>query len=249
MSDDPLSHPIWAALSTSHRSLAQTLGRARRYPAAVAPYAALDPHAARTGEATGALEDLRQLLEPGEGILLAGERPSALAGLQWGDTIPCLQMIFPADVPLPDPIPGISVQPLGCAEGPEMMDLIAIAYPGYFRAETCRMGRYFGVRDPGGRLIAMGGERLCLHLPGQPPWHEVSGLCSHPDYASKGLGTAVLRQILATQRATGACSWLWVAEGNRRAVSLYRRLGFRTTARTELHRLHRLPALGPVRGC
>lgn len=245
MPDDPLLDPIWMALSTSHRPLAQTLGRARRYPAAVAPFAALAPLAASKGIAgrpngtLEALDELSQMLGPAEEILLAGVRPPDSPSLTWMGSIPCRQMIFPPETPLPEAVPNHSIERLGCAAAGEMLDLIAVAYPGYFRPETCRMGRYFGIRDPQGRLIAMGGERLCFQVPGQPPWHEVSGLCSHPDYAGGGLGTAVLREILATQRATGAASWLWVAEANRKAIALYQRFGFKTLRHTELHRLRR----------
>ena len=236
--------PIWAALSTSHQQLAQVFGRARRYPAAIAPFAAMDPtlgqsDGPRAGD-TRALEDLYQLLQPGEEIYLAGlnshqlDELQAFSGLRAAGAIPCLQMIFPRQAPLPDIPGGNVVEPLSCDNAGEMLDLLAIAYPGFFKKETCRMGRYFGIRDGNKRLIAMGGERLCLH-----PWREVSRLCSHPDHAGRGLGTAVLREILATHREEGSSSWLWVTESNTGATALYRRLGWQTIRRTELQRVCR----------
>ncbi len=244
MPEDPLSDPIGSALSTTHRHLAQTSGRACRYVAAVAPFAALAASgnaATQANDALEALKDLHRLLQPGEEVLVAGARPAQCAGLACTGTIPCRQMIFPFDAPLPQALPGSLVEPLTCANAAEMLALISVAYPGFFRPETCRMGRYLGIRDAQGRLIAMGGERICLQAPGRRPWHEVSGLCSHPDHAGKGLGTAVLHEILATQRAMGASSWLWVAEANRKAIALYERSGFQTIRHTELHRLRRSP--------
>ena len=116
-----------------------------------------------------------------------------------------------------------------------MVDLITLAYPGYFRAETCRMGRYFGVRNAAGQLVAMGGERLCLD-----PWHEISGVCTHPEYTRQGFGTAILRQLLALHRDAGLRSWLWVTETNRKAIDLYLRLGFEVIHRTEHGRITRV---------
>ncbi len=137
------------------------------------------------------------------------------------------------------PSPALAIESLDCRHAPEMMALIAVAYPGYFRPETCRMGRYFGMRDLHGRLIAMGGERLCFDLPGQSPWREISALCSDPAHAGGGLGTAILARIVATHRAEGSQSWLWVVETNRKAIDLYLRFGFEIRGRSDLQRVQR----------
>ena len=244
MPDQALTQAVWTALSTTHRPLALLHGQARRYPAAIAPFAAIESPSA------AALGDLRQLLSPGETVFLQGARPPDIPGLLWGGVIPCLQMIFPAAAELPRCDPTIPIESLDCSHATEMMDLITLAYPGYFRPETCRMGRYFGVRDAGihsagirdagihsvkGRLVAMGGERLCLD-----PWHEISGVCTHPDYTGGGFGTAILRQLLGLHRDAALRSWLWVTETNYKAIDLYLRLGFEVVHRSEHGRITRV---------
>lgn len=245
MSQNPLAEAVWAALSTTHRHLADTYGSARRYPAAVAPFAALQNSSA------DAFLDLRHLLLPGESVFLQELRPPSIPGLLWAETIPCLEMVLPfapfpertanlpADRFTPQPSPTLPIKSLDCRHAPEMMALIAVAYPGYFRPETCRMGRYFGMHATDGSLIAMGGERLCFQLPGQPPWREISALCTHPAHAGRGLGTAILAHILALHRGEGSQSWLWVVETNRRAIDLYLRFGFEIRGRGELQRVGR----------
>ena len=37
----PLDHPIWTALTTTQQALAEGDARARRYPTAIAPFAAM----------------------------------------------------------------------------------------------------------------------------------------------------------------------------------------------------------------
>jgi ribosomal protein S18 acetylase RimI-like enzyme len=239
MSDVPvtwladLADPIWLALNLPHRHLSLHRGQARRYRAEVAPFAAVEENT------EAAMSDLRELLQPGEAVYLAGEPPAAASGLRYGGAVPCLQMLFPLDSEVPQTPPGPEViVPLDCTNAGEMMDLIAIAYPGYFRAQTCRMGEYYGVRDDEGTLIAMGGERLVFGSEGLV-YREISGLCSHPQHAGRGLGTQLLLHLLRKQREAGAVSWLYVLESNRRAIHLYRRIGFVTVQRVELHQLIR----------
>ncbi len=235
MAQDPLSHPVWTALTSTHQSLARGSGNALRYPAAVAPYAAVESNT------VAAFQDLCQWLAPDETIYVQGERPPEVPGLLWQGTIPCLQMTLPANAALPK-LSGIPlIEPLDCRHAGEMVDLITVAYPGYFRPDTCQMGRYFGVRGPDGLLSAMGGERLCFQAEGDAPWREISGLCSHPTRAGKGLGTAILCHLLAIHRAEGSRSWLWVAEKNKRAADLYLRFGFEVREQSKLQRLQRLP--------
>lgn len=229
MAEDPLGNAIWEALASSHRGLAEVQGLARRYPERVAPFAAIQE------QSEAAMRDLSALLRPGEHVYLMGSRPPEAPGLQWDGIVPCLQMLFPDAEPLPAVPEEIEVEPLDCGNAPEMVDLIEVAFPGYFRAETCRMGRYYGVRDRAGQLVAMGGERLVLD-----PFREISGLATHPAHRGRGLGTAVLRRVIADQRGAGAVSWLHVAEANTHAVELYRKLGFQVLRRVELHRIRRI---------
>ncbi len=232
---DPLPHAVWRALTSSHRPLALVHGQARRYPAEVAPFAALET------ASSAALHNLLALLAPTESVYLLGHPPPAIRGLRWDGVVPCLQMVFPPDAPLPPPSTGTpAIQPLTCDHALELLDLITLAYPGYFRSQTCRMGRYWGVRDSDGTLIAMGGERLVLAAPGQPTWREISGLCTHPSRPGRGLGTALLAHILAQHRAEGSRSWLHVTQNNLRAITLYQRLGFQTVRGIEAHRLRRV---------
>ncbi len=228
MAHDPLPNAIWQALETSHRHLAATRGKARRYPSAVAPFAALDE------PTPAALADLACLLDPGETVYLLSDRSLEAPGLRADGLLAGLQMIFPPEAPIPSQPPAPPIEPLDCRHASEMLDLITVAFPGFFRPKTCLMGPYFGIRDRGGALIAMGGNRLVLH-----PWYEISGLCSHPSHAGQGLGTAILRRLLAEHRAASVTSFLHVSADNRKAIELYLRLGFQVLRRIELHRVQR----------
>ena len=223
-SRDPLQDAIWGALTSSHRHLAQVHGAARRYPKNIAPFAAVER------VSTAAMVDLRELLQPGESVYLLGPAPPETPGLDRGTTIACLQMILPTGAPFPLSNEKIKVEILNESHAAEMLALITLAYPGFFREETWRMGRYFGVRGAEGQLIAMGGERLVLD-----PYREVSGVCTHPAHTGQGLGTAVLRRILTEQRTAGHISWLHVAQSNASAIRLYHQLGFVDLRSIDLH--------------
>ena len=235
MPPDPLRNAIWEAVTTAHAPLALTHGRVRRYRAEIAPFAAVEE------PTPAALNDLLPLLAPAEPVYLLGDRPPEISGLRWDGVVPCLQMVFPEEAPVPDaPASSQEIVPLTCEHAREMLALITVAFPGYFRSETCRMGRYWGIRDSDGTLIAMGGERFVLVPPGRATWREISGLCTHPSRPGRGLGTALLAHILAQHRAEGSRSWLHVTQNNLRAITLYQRLGFQTVRGIEAHRLRRV---------
>ena len=81
-----------------------------------------------------------------------------------------------------------------------------------------------GIRDAG-RLIAVG--RLL-------PRGEIGRLAVAPDRQGEGLGTLVLRELIA--RAPGVDLWLFTGEHSAGNLRLYARLGFAET--------HRVPADG-----
>ncbi len=224
--------PVLSALRSTHRHLAQQAGEAVRYVAEVAPFAAMPPGGA------SALEDLAGLLEPGECVWVFAEALRQSDLLRHEQTLPCLQMVFRPELPLPETHG--EIEELSPADADEMLALIGIAYPGFFRRRTPEMGRYFGVRRRG-RLVAMGGERLRL-----PGYAEVSGLCTHPEHRGQGYAASLLGRLLGRHRREGVVSLLHVGAGNTHAIELYHRLGFIIARQLDLHRLRKSGGSAPV---
>ena len=219
-------NPVHIALRTTHAALAITHGEANRYPAAVAPFAAI------ASPTTTALRDLHTLLTPGEFVWLTalGDAQPQAAGLAIQTTIDVLQMVLPAEVELPRRDPAIV--PLTCENAREMVALTDIAFPGFFRPRTCEMGDYFGIYSTENELIAMGGERLIF-----PGYSEISGLCTHPGCRGQGHAARLLWHIARLQRSRGIIPWLHVTATNVNAVNLYLKLGFETIRSIKLHKL------------
>jgi len=228
MNDLPESlfaNPAWHALQTKHRHFAVSVGDACRYPADVAPFAAV---AAPT---TVALQQLHSLLAPGEPVWLIGERYPAVPELNFEGTMECLQMVLPETVTPAGPTN--EIVRLSNANAPAMVALTTIAFPGFFRSRTSEMGSYYGIRSDG-ELIAMGGERLRLD-----GYAEISGVCTHPAHRGKGLAASLIWQLARTHRRDGLVSWLHVGGENHRAIELYLRMGFRAVRKVMLNRISR----------
>jgi GNAT superfamily N-acetyltransferase len=209
-------NPPMEALSSSHRHFAITSGRACKYPADVTPFAAMEDNSVE------ALRELFSIMEPGEATYIISEAPVAMPkGLSCGAPFGVKQMTYPQDRPLPfAPEVDVDIEPLSCANAAEMVELTSIAFPGFFRIRTCEMGTYYGIRH-GGRLVAMCGERMNIG-----DYHEISGLCTHPDFRGRGYAAALMMQLMREHRDAGLQSYLHVSANNANAIALYERMGF-----------------------
>ncbi len=215
--------PVWSALDGPHQSFRVAKGEACRYPADVAPFAAV------ASPTVSALADLRSLLEPDESVWVASAELPRLVGLGIEARLDCLQMVLPREVDTADSTADITE--LSAAHASEMVALTDLAFPGFFRARTYSMGSYCGMRRDG-ELIAMGGERLKLS-----GYSEISGVCTHPGFRGKGLATRILWYLAAKQRREGVVSWLHVTVSNSNAIELYRAMGFRSVRTITLTRI------------
>jgi GNAT superfamily N-acetyltransferase len=223
LTDPRFLNPVWHALRGPHRHLAIGGGAACRYPADVAPFAAVGERSAE------AQRQLHALLGAEESLWIA-DSPSH-PGLSVEQELECVQMVLPPQAPLPPP--GAGIVPLTGANAVEMVALTDLAFPGFFRPATYRMGTYAGVRMDG-QLIAMAGERL--RLEGYP---ELSGICTHPDHRGQGLAAGLIGHLVRAHRREGLTSWLHVGAPNTRAIDLYLHLGFKRVHRILLRRISR----------
>ena len=230
LTDTRFLNPVWHALHGPHRHLAIGSGAACRYPADVAPFAAMEAGSA------AAQRQLHALLGVGESVWVAGTADHP--GLRVEQELDCVQMVLPRDAPppvparVPAPVPDIV--PLSGENAAEMVALTDVAFPGFFRPATHRMGSYVGIRVDG-RLIAMAGERL--RLEGYP---ELSGICTHPKHRGRGLAAVLIGHLVEAHRRAGLTSWLHVGAPNTRAIELYERLGFLRIRNLMLRRISRI---------
>jgi GNAT superfamily N-acetyltransferase len=217
------ANPVWHALQTRHRHFAISSGEACRYPADVAPFAAV------ATPSKSALQSLHSLLAHGEYVWLIGESYPFVPELSCMENLDCLQMVLPGEVTPPEPAPGII--PLSSANAREMVALTDLAFPGFFRNRTCEMGSYYGVRSDG-ELIAMGGERITLD-----GYTEISGICTHPAHRGQGHAASLIWHLARNHRREGLTSWLHVSAENHHAIELYLRVGFTIVRKVTLHRI------------
>lgn len=87
-----------------------------------------------------------------------------------------------------------------------------------------------GIRPPAAfaRLRSAGRDAACGLAVCEPPWVGLFDLATDPGLRSRGLGTRLVRGLLAWGADAGAGrAYLQVVGGNDGAIRLYRRLGFR----------------------
>jgi ribosomal protein S18 acetylase RimI-like enzyme len=211
---NPLDNPIWQSLNTSHASLAESNGRARKFVFEVSPLGGM---ADESGQSYAALAEL---LQPDERVgIFVHSLPKHSQQLELILSGDLLQMIYEDNGPIEAPT--VPATPLSTSDVPEMMELAQLTKPGPFHLRTIELGDYFGIRRDG-VLVAMTGERLRL-----PGYTEVSAVCTHPDHLGQGYAAGLVRLVVDRIRARGEKPILHVRGDNSRAVALYQRLGFK----------------------
>lgn len=212
-----LDRPIWSALTTSHRHLAEGGSLALRYPVDMTPFADVVDMSAASFAALG------DLMLPSQVVALFTPEPvEAPAGFKVVLADTGEQMIgSPADSPLRD----VEIVRLGAADVPAMVALTTLTKPGPFAARTHELGTFLGIRA-GGELVAMTGERM---KPGK--FVEMTAVCVHPDYRGRGYAQALLAAVARQIEARGEIPFLHVFSHNASAIALYQRQGMRIRRR------------------
>lgn len=212
-----LDRPIWSALTTSQKHLAEGGPRALRYPVDMTPFADMIDMSKESFAALGDVMSPSQVA-----ALFTTEPVDVPANFKVVLSETGEQMIgSPADSPLRD----AEIVTLGAADVPAMMALTELTKPGPFAARTHELGTFLGIRA-GGELVAMTGERM---KPGK--FTEMTAVCVHPDYRGRGYAQALLAAVARQIEARDEIPFLHVFTNNKSATALYQRQGMRIRRR------------------
>lgn len=166
------------------------------------------------------LQALSALCEPGESFYCSGWDGPAPEDWRIEAEGRMFNMVWDAPCPAQDQAP--EAVPLMAAHAQQALDLALLTKPGPFGLRTLELGEYFGCFDAQGRLMAMAGERMQAEQ-----LHEISGVCTHPDFQGRGLARRLMLKLVRRQLQRGETPVLHVMSANAGARGLYERMGFR----------------------
>jgi predicted GNAT family acetyltransferase len=208
---EPLDNPVWHSLRGPHAGLADTHGKAARYPAEVAAFSAVVDE-----QGDEAWADLATLHGPRPHPVLFRDVIAPPPTWEVLMRFPTLQLVAPDSI---DSEP-CAITELSIDDVDDMLALVELTEPGPFFRRTIELGTYLGVRQEG-RLVALAGERM--RIDGAT---ELSAVCTHPDVRGSGLARALIAELVTRIRARGDLAFLHVLEENTTAIAAYGRLGF-----------------------
>ncbi|KAG8152934.1 GNAT family N-acetyltransferase [Burkholderia catarinensis] len=216
-----LDRVVWNALTGKQRRFALGNERAWRFPADIAPFAAIEDTSAASFDALCEL-----IAAHGPAALVTPDEIEPPAGLSVIRRATLLQMVWQGTL---DPAYESEHVTLAEADVPEMLALTTAAQPGPFGPRTFELGNYIGIRGEG-RLAAMAGERMQLD-----GYTEISAVCVDAAFRRQGLAARLIRSLIAAIGARAQTPFLHVLTTNQVAIERYVALDF--VVRREMHLL------------
>jgi ribosomal protein S18 acetylase RimI-like enzyme len=221
MRDDPqqpLDNIMWNCLTGPHAQFAVGAGDARRYARGFSPIVGF-----RNPEQPD-FAALRPFCEADERFYCDIWSGAPNAGWQIEKEATMFKMVWEGTMPKTDDAPDAILLHQGHAD--QALELATLTNPGPFGLRTIELGEYFGYFEAT-RLIAMAGERMTAGT-----LHEVSGICTHPEYQGRGLARQLTSKLVRRQLQRGETPFLHVMSANLAARALYEKMGFRNYRET-----------------
>jgi len=209
-----LDNPIWNALKSGNKDLAEGNQQASYFKRTVAAFAGLESYSAEDFEAlyrVSPFDDMPVVLfTPGEITVPVNWEISLKKNIT--------QMVYAKAIPAEETV--LHGTALMDKDVPAMIALATLTKPGPFLSRTIEFGNYEGIFD-GSNLVAMAGQRM------QPdPYTEISAVCTHPDFAGRGYAAVLIRRQVRQIIQAGRIPFLHVFSDNFPALNLYLKLGF-----------------------
>ncbi|OHT45803.1 GNAT family N-acetyltransferase [Flavobacterium tructae] len=210
--DHKLDNPVWYALSENHSAFALDYDGTKFYNPDYCPFGSFI-----VSEST--LTAIKQYELLTDSFFIVGEKPEIDDSLTIIKELICLQMVIQDKIQL-----AIDTEIVKLTENhnAELLQLVNLVQPGYFKTQTPLLGNYYGIFKEA-QLIAVAGERMKMN-----DFTEVSAIITHPDHTGKGYAKQLISHVVNSILDESKTPFLHVVENNIGAISLYEKLGFVT---------------------
>ncbi|MEC3907726.1 GNAT family N-acetyltransferase [Tamlana sp. 2201CG12-4] len=212
-----LDNPVWYSLTEIHTKHCINYGNIKFYQADYAPFGAF----VNNQDTSKAIEAYSKLVNS---FFIVGQQPKVPTNFSPPIKYVGLQMIIYNKInhPITEKIIELKDE-----HYQDLIELVELVYPHFFKAKTNTLGRYYGIYKDN-KLVAVTGERMQTKH-----FTEISAVVTHPDYLGNGFAKQLVAYTANQIFHTSKTPFLHVDQNNFGPINLYKKLGF--VLRRELH--------------
>lgn len=216
-----LDHPIANAIAQTHRDFGIDYGTACFYHPDYCSFGDF----VSDEKAITILEEYAQLTPA---FYVFGKLPNLPKSIANKGELVCHQMIVSSriDYPITE-----TIVKLGPNQLDDLLGLVRLVYPEYFKIKTTLLGNYYGIYKDN-QLLAITGERMQMD-----GFIEVSAVITHPDHHGKGYAKQLVTHTSNAIFDQNKAPFLHVAHSNKIAIGLYETLGYTTREKMSIWHL------------
>ena len=221
INEDVLDNPVWFSLTETHYKNCIDYGNVKFYQTDYTPFGAF----VKDEDTTEAIEKHSKLIKD---FFIVGNKPKMPSTLNPPIRYVGLQMIVynKIDFPITE-----SIIELNDTHFQDLMILIKLVYPEFFKEKTNTLGRYYGIYK-NQKLVAVTGERMQTNY-----FTEISAVITHPGFLGNGYAKQLITHASNKIFDKNRTPFLHVDETNLGPINLYKKLGFITRRTLEYWRI------------
>ncbi|MGL5111543.1 MAG: GNAT family N-acetyltransferase [Flavobacterium sp.] len=216
-----LDHPVANSIAQTHRDYGIDYNTARFYHPDYCSFGDF-----LSGENAATILEEYALLTPA--FYVFGQLPNLPKSIGNKGELVCHQMIVSSRINYPITE---NIVKLGSEQLDDLLGLVRLVYPEYFKTKTASLGHYYGIYK-NNQLVAITGERMQMD-----GFIEVSAVITHPDHHGKGYAKQLVTHTSNAIFDQNKIPFLHVAHSNKIAIGLYETLGYSTREKMSIWHL------------
>ena len=210
INEDALDNPVWNALTDTHFKQSIDYGNVKFYQSDYAPFGAF----INDEDTSYAIKKHSKLIKD---FFIVGKEPKMPSNFTPAKKYVGYQMIIYNKI---NHAISEEITQLNDTHYNQLIELIKLVYPEYFKAKTNTLGTYYGIFK-NNKLVAVTGERFQTKN-----FIEISAVITHPDYTGKGYAKQLITHTANGIFNKNKTPFLHVDVTNLGPIALYKKLGF-----------------------
>jgi ribosomal protein S18 acetylase RimI-like enzyme len=209
--ENKLDNPVWYSLQETHKMFLVQMENISFYHPDLCSFGGFinEEHIAN---------EIDKYAKLSSDFYVVGQKPKYNNSVRLNKELVCNQMILETPIHSGD---DEEIVKLERENKDDLLYLVNLVQPGYFKKRTLELGSYFGIYNDA-KLIAVTGERMKMDS-----YTEVSAVVTHSNHLKQGYAKKLVAYTTNRIFSENKIPYLHVQDNNAKAIHLYEKLGFK----------------------